>query len=248
MLTCPRSSLSFHSNAHHHGSLPQQLGMVWDLLLKADPEGPSPIFHAALRHSFHTPTVTPQHVSLQHTMVKNNRQTEAPRSLDTIRKLVAERVLGNEVFRLAVRPKALSPLLFSRYEKNMHYGSHVDDALMEGMRTDVSFTLFLSEPTSYDGGELTIESAGGEETFKLAAGTLVAYSATSLHRVTAVTRGARLAAVGWARSFIRDPAQRELLFDLDTARRQIFAREGKSTEFDLVSKSFANLLRMWVED
>src|SRR5437899_919384 len=69
MLTCPRSSLSFHSNAHHHGSLPQQLGMVWDLLLKADPEGPSPIFHAALRHSFHTPTVTPQHVSLQHTMV-----------------------------------------------------------------------------------------------------------------------------------------------------------------------------------
>jgi len=175
-------------------------------------------------------------------MVKNNRQAERARSLDTIRKLVAERVLGNEVFRLAVRPKALSPLLFSRYEKNMHYGSHVDDALMEGMRTDVAFTLFLSEPTSYDGGELTIESAGGEETFKLAAGALVAYSATS------VTRGARLAAVGWARSFIRDPAQRELLFDLDTARRQIFAREGKSTEFDLISKSFANLLRMWVED
>jgi PKHD-type hydroxylase len=180
--------------------------------------------------------------------VKNNRQAEGARSLDTIRKLVAERVLGNEVFRLAVRPKALSPLLFSRYEKNMHYGSHVDDALMDGMRTDVSFTLFLSEPTSYDGGDLTIESAAGEETFKLAAGTLVAYSATSLHRVSAVTRGARLAAVGWARSFVRDPAQRELLFDLDTARRRIFAREGKSTEFDLISKSFANLLRMWVED
>src|SRR5262245_46765463 len=181
-------------------------------------------------------------------MVKNNRQAEPARSLDTIRKLVAERVLGNEVFRLAVRPKALSPLIFSRYEKNMHYGSHVDDALMEGMRTDVAFTLFLSEPTSYDGGELTIESAGGEEAFKLAAGALVAYSATSLHHVTAVTRGARLAAVGWARSFIRDPAQRELLFDLDTARRQMFAHEGKSTEFDLISKSFANLLRMWVED
>src|SRR5260370_13760188 len=70
MLTCPRSSLSFHSNAHHHGSLPQQLGVVWDLLLKADPEGPSPIFHAALRHRFHTHTGTPSHVSLQHTMVK----------------------------------------------------------------------------------------------------------------------------------------------------------------------------------
>src|SRR5258708_29211779 len=69
MLTGPRSSLSFHSNAHHHGSLPQQLGVVWDLLLKADPEGPSPIFHAALRHRFHTHTGTPLRVSLQHTLV-----------------------------------------------------------------------------------------------------------------------------------------------------------------------------------
>ena len=106
----------------------------------------------------------------------------------------------------------------------------------------------MSDPKSYDGGELTIESASGEETFKLDAGALVAYSATSLHRVADVTRGARLAAVGWARSLVRDPARRELLFDLDSARRQMFAREGKSAEFDLVSKSVANLLRMWVED
>jgi PKHD-type hydroxylase len=182
-------------------------------------------------------------------LVKNNRQAErSDRSLGTIRKLVAERVLGNEIFRLAVRPKALSPLLFSRYEKGMRYGSHVDDALMDGMRTDVSFTLFLSDPESYDGGELAIEGVSGEETFKLDAGALVAYSATSLHHVSEVMRGARLAAVGWVRSFVRDPARRELLFDLDSARRQMFAREGKSTEFDLVSKSLANLLRMWVED
>src|SRR5216683_5014496 len=159
--------------------------------------------------------------------VKNNRQAEgSDRSLETIRKLIAGRILDNEVFRLAARPKALSPLLFSRYEKGMHYGSHVDDALMGGMRTDVSFTLFLSDPKSYDGGELTIESTSGEELFKLAAGSLVAYPATSLHHVTDVTRGARLAAVGWARSFIRDPARRELLFDLDTARRQMFSRVG----------------------
>ena len=181
-------------------------------------------------------------------MVKNNRQAERARSLDTIRKFVAERVLGNEVFRLAVRPKALSPLLFSRYQKNMHYGSHVDDALMDGMRTDVAFTLFLSDPATYNGGELTIESAAGEDAFKLDPGALVAYPATSLHRVTDVTHGERLAAVGWARSFIRDAARRELLFDLDSARRRLFAREGKSAEFDLLSKSFANLMRMWVED
>ena len=182
-------------------------------------------------------------------LVKDNQQAEgSDRSLETIRKLVAERILGNDMFRMAVRPKALSELLFSRYEPGMHYGSHVDDALMDGMRTDVAFTLFLCDPASYDGGELTIESAAGEDAFKLEAGSLIAYPATSLHRVTDVTRGQRLAAVGWARSFIRDPARRELLFDLDTARRQMFARDGKSAEFDLVSRSLANLLRMWAED
>ena len=182
-------------------------------------------------------------------LVKDNRQAAGDeRALEMVRKLVHERILGNELFAMAVRPKALSALLFSRYEEGMHYGSHVDDALIAGMRTDLSFTLFLCDPASYEGGELTIESASGEETFKPAAGALVIYPATSLHRVTPVTSGIRLAAVGWARSFVRDPARRELLFDLDTARRQIFARDGKSAEFDLISKSFANLLRMWVED
>ena len=181
--------------------------------------------------------------------VKHNAQTDASdRSLETTRRLVAERILGNEVFRLAVRPKALSPLLFSRYDTGMTYGSHVDDALMQGMRSDVSFTLFLSDPKTYRGGELVIESAAGEEEVKLAAGSLVAYPSTSLHRVNAVSRGVRLAAVGWARSFIREAARRELLFDLDTARRTMFARAGKSQEFDLVSKSLANLMRMWAED
>ena len=113
------------------------------------------------------------------------------------------------MFRLAVRPKALAPLMFSAYEHGMEYGSHVDDALMQGMRTDVSFTLFLSDPESYDGGELVIESAAGEDAVKLAAGSLVAYPSTTLHRVAPVTRGVRLAAVGWARSFVRDGAQRE---------------------------------------
>jgi PKHD-type hydroxylase len=181
--------------------------------------------------------------------VKNNRQAPgADRSLETIRKLIAKRILDNEVFQLAARPKVLSPLLFSLYDKTMQYGSHVDDALMNGMRTDVSFTLFLSDPEDYGGGELVIESAAGEETFKPAAGSLVAYPSTSLHRVGEVTRGKRLAAVGWARSFIRDAARRELLFDLDTARRQMFVREGKSAAFDLVSKSAANLMRMWADD
>jgi PKHD-type hydroxylase len=80
------------------------------------------------------------------------------------------------------------------------------------------------------------------------AGSLVAYPSTALHRVAPVTSGTRLAAVGWARSFIRDPARRELLFDLDTARQRLFQQSGKSAEFDLLSKTSANLLRMWAED
>jgi PKHD-type hydroxylase len=181
-------------------------------------------------------------------LVKNNRQATTDRKVDTVRKLVEERILSHEVFALAVRPKMLTSVMFSRYENGMHYGSHVDDALMQGVRTDVSFTLFLSDPESYEGGELVVESPAGEDAVKLSAGSLVAYPSTTLHHVAAVTRGERLAAVGWARSFVRDAAQREMLFDLDTARRQLFAREGKSAEYDLVSKSLANLLRMWVED
>lgn len=179
---------------------------------------------------------------------RNEQVSGSDRSLDTVRKLVTSRILANDVFSLAVRPKALTPLLFSRYQGEMQYGSHVDDALMQSVRTDVSFTLFLADPQTYDGGELIIESASGEEPIKLEAGSLFAYSSTTLHRVAPVTRGVRLAAVGWARSFVRDAAKRELLFDLDTARRRLFAREGKSAEFDLMSKSLANLMRMWAED
>src|SRR5690606_30111090 len=127
------------------------------------------------------------------------------------------------------------------------YGEHVDEPIMDGARTDISFTLFLSPPETYDGGELIIASPAGEDAVKLPAGSVIVYPSTTLHRVAPVTRGERLAAVGWVRSFIRDAAQRELLFELDTARRQLFEREGSSQTFNLVSKSLANLIRMWSE-
>ena len=100
-------------------------------------------------------------------LVKENLQATNDRKVETVRRLVEERILGNELFGMAVRPKALTAVMFSRYESGMQYGSHVDDALMAGMRTDVSFTLFLSEPESYDGGELAIEGVSGEETFSM---------------------------------------------------------------------------------
>jgi PKHD-type hydroxylase len=182
-------------------------------------------------------------------LVKNNLQaSSSDQAVVKLRAALAEKILASPLFRLAARPKALTPLILSRYEPGMEYGSHVDDALMNGMRTDVSFTLFLSDSESYDGGALVIETTGSEEDVKLPAGSMVVYASTTLHRVAPVTRGARLAAVGWARSFIRDPARREMLFDLDTARQSLFRHHGKTAEFDLLSKTSANLLRMWAED
>ena len=182
-------------------------------------------------------------------LVKSNEQV--PRGDgpgDAFKQKLSETIAANEVFQLAVRPKLISPLTLSRYRPGMSYGSHVDDALMGGMRSDVSFTLFLSDPAEYDGGELIIESASGEEDIKPPAGAMVCYPSGSLHRVAPVTRGERHAAVGWVRSFLRSSEQRELLFDLETARRTLFAREGKSREFDLLAKCSANLLRLWSED
>jgi PKHD-type hydroxylase len=115
------------------------------------------------------------------------------------------------------------------------------------IRADLSLTLFLSEPNSYEGGELVIESTQGEQSFKLAAGSLVLYPSTTLHRVEPITAGMRLVAVTWIQSLVRDPSDREILFDLDTARQILFAQYGKSKEFDLLSKSYANLLRKWIE-
>src|SRR5215218_9637888 len=180
-------------------------------------------------------------------LVKDNEQAREGAALSLLREKVTKAIMANEVFNLAARPKALTPLLFSRYTEGKHYGSHVDNPLMNGVRTDVSFTLFLADPETYDGGELVIESVSGEEEIKLPAGHLVAYDSTSLHRVAPVTRGERLVAVGWAQSYVRDSAKRELLFDLETAKRNLFAQSGKTPEFDLLAKSSANLFRMWAD-
>src|SRR5215813_5254239 len=182
-------------------------------------------------------------------LVKHNEQAEPGEQLDSVRQVIADALSSNELFTLAARPKELTPIMISRYMRGeQHYGTHVDDALMRGMRSDLSFTLFLAEPDSYDGGELVIEQSAGEQSFKLDAGSMILYPATTLHRVEPVTRGCRVVAFGWVRSFVRSAERREILFDLELARRQLFDREGKTPVFDLLSKSNANLLRMWAED
>jgi PKHD-type hydroxylase len=182
-------------------------------------------------------------------LVKSNLQARPDAAVAALRQLVEERLLAHPVFALATRPKAIIGPLFSRYQPGHEYGAHIDDALIAGQRSDVSFTLFLSDPATCEGGELVIDTPSGQEAFKLAAGSLVSYPATTLHRVTPVTSGERLAAAGWVRSYLRDPAQRELLFDLETARRRLlFEREGKTEEADLLAKCAANLMRLWCDD
>jgi len=181
-------------------------------------------------------------------LAKDNQQADPDdTALRAAAELVAERLLQHELFALAVRPKRLAPLMISRYAQGRSYGSHTDDAMMGGLRSDVSFTVFLNGASDYEGGELVLERPEGEQSFKLEAGDAVVYPSTSLHRVDPVKRGTRLVAVGWAQSLVRRADQRELLFDLDTARRSLFKREGKCAEFDLLSKCVSNLLRDWAE-
>lgn len=180
--------------------------------------------------------------------VKSNLQARGDASIEQLRDLVESRLTAHPVFALATRPKAIIGPQFARYRPGHAYGAHVDDALIASLRTDVSFTLFLADPASYEGGELIIDGPSGEEAFKLPAGSLVTYPATTLHRVAPVTGGERMVAAGWVRSHVRDAAHRELLFDLETARRRLFEREGKTAEADLLAKCSANLMRMWCDD
>ncbi|EAW33416.1 Fe2+-dependent dioxygenase [Lyngbya sp. PCC 8106] len=183
-------------------------------------------------------------------LVKNNQQLKSGTSLIKELKSEVELVIKeNLLFKTAVRPRRIHSLLFSRYEVGMSYGTHTDNALMGSnlLRSDVSFTLFLNSPDEYEGGELVIEGADDEKAYKLEAGAMIVYPSSTLHRVNTITKGTRLVVVGWVQSLVRDASQREILFDLDTARRAMFAREGKTPEFDLISKSVANLLRKWAE-
>ncbi|MGB5870985.1 MAG: Fe2+-dependent dioxygenase, partial [Albidovulum sp.] len=158
---------------------------------------------------------------------------------------VGAALAANALFQSAARPRAMTPLILSRYRAGQTYGLHVDDALMGGIRTDISFTLFLSDPETYDGGALIVEDMAEARAFKPGAGDLILYPSTTLHRVEPVTRGSRLAMVGWVQSWIRHADQREILFDLDRAVEEAHAVGGKSAQFDRLAKTRSNLLRMW---
>ena len=194
----------------------------------------------------------------QAALAKRNQQLDpAAPAAQSLRALVLQALDGHPLFFSAALPKRVLPPQFNRYEGDTnHYGDHVDQAIRyaghggepgQRVRTDLSCTLFLSDPGDYDGGELVIEHSFGQQRVKLAAGDLVLYPGTSVHRVEPVTRGARLASFFWIESMVRRDDQRQLLFDMDMALMRLRAAHGESPETVRLTGTYHNLLRMWAD-
>ncbi len=193
--------------------------------------------------SFHDGQSTAGRAAIQ---VKQNQQADMV-EIAGILKLVEQRLLANDLFVQSTYPQQFVRMLLSRYQPGMSYGTHIDEALINKQRTDISFTLFLSDPNQYKGGELVLEDSSGERSWKLDAGDLLLYPSTFLHRVNEVTEGERLVIVGWVTSRVREPNQREILFDMEQSLRQEFNQNGKTAQYDRLSRVRNNLLRQWLD-
>jgi len=184
--------------------------------------------------------------------VKNNEELKRePQRMELLIRILMSSLTHHRTFNSAVLPCRMADPIFSRYRAGMHYGDHVDDAIMgksgPRLRSDVSMTLFLRDPESYQGGELVIRTSFGTSKVKLAAGDAVIYPSSSLHHVAEVTSGERMAALLWMQSHVRDPARRELLYELNLAREQLLNESPQQQSTRLVDRSFSNLVRMWSE-
>ncbi|WP_274571255.1 Fe2+-dependent dioxygenase [Neisseria leonii] len=184
--------------------------------------------------------------------VKNNLQlpqlSEAGQAMS---ELVKNAVLRNSEFFAAALPHTVFPPLINCYREGQQFGNHIDNAVRrdpytgQWVRTDVSSTLFLNDPDEYDGGELVIEDNYGSHSVKLAAGDMIVYPATSLHHVTPVTRGQRIASFFWTQSMVPGDEKRTLLFDMDRAISSLRAQYGENEETVLLTGVYHNLLRQW---
>ena len=187
--------------------------------------------------------------------VKNNLQLPptCAQALE-LQALVLGGLEKHPLFFSATLPKKVFPPMFNRYggEHNA-YGDHVDNAVRYApgsgarTRTDISCTVFLADPASYDGGELVVLGGDGEQRVKLAAGAAVVYPGTSVHRVEPVTRGVRLASFFWIESMVRSNEQRRLLFDFDMQLMRLRERHGETAEAVALTGTYHNLLRLWAD-
>jgi PKHD-type hydroxylase len=193
-------------------------------------------------------------VGSQGARVKRNRQLPEQSAIGReLARIVMTALAANPTFFAAALPARTMPPLFNRYEGGEQYGVHIDGAVRAvpgtdcQLRTDVSSTLFLSDPEDYDGGELVVHDTYGAHEVKLPAGDLILYPSSSRHEVTAVTRGCRVSAFFWTQSMIRDDQRRGMLYELDQAIHALRLRHGDSDETVVLAGHYHNLLRLWAE-
>lgn len=181
--------------------------------------------------------------------VKTNRQAAPGPALRHVQARLRAALEASEVLRAAALPARIASPMVVRTGPGETYGAHVDNAVLGDppLRSDLSVSLFLCDSHTYEGGELIAEGPSGEEAVKLDAGAAAVYPSTTVHRVAPVTNGERLVAVTWIQSLVRSGEDREILFDLERAKRAVFESEGKSDSFDLIAKSQTNLLRRLAE-
>lgn len=182
---------------------------------------------------------------------KHNLQLQpGAEGFELVSRIVIDALLRNELFHTWARPRHLTPPIFARYHKGMRYGMHVDSPVLGGgnpLRSDLSITLFLSDPATYTGGELAVEIPGGMRKVKLAAGSAFIYPTQALHEVCEVTEGERLVSVIWVQSQIRDPHIRQTLFDLEASTASVAEKLPDSQELRLLEKTLSNLRRHFTE-
>ena len=177
--------------------------------------------------------------------VKNNLQLN--RNSEFSKKyaeLIKRKILSNQLIKSFALPKLIHGIMFTKSQKDMHYGRHVDNPFMSSGRSDLSFTISLTHQDSYEGGELLIETINSENKFKLNAGEIIIYPSTYLHSVENIKNGERIVCVGWIESYVKSIEEREYLFDLDAGAKGLLAKHGRSDELDLIFKSYSNLLRL----
>ena len=177
--------------------------------------------------------------------VKNNLQLNRNSEFSNkYAELIKRKILSNQLIKSFALPKLIHGIMFTKSQKDMHYGRHVDNPFMSSGRSDLSFTISLTHQDSYEGGELLIETINSENKFKLNAGEIIIYPSTYLHSVEEIKNGERIVCVGWIESYVKSIEEREYLFDLDAGAKGLLAKHGRSDELDLIFKSYSNLLRL----
>ena len=181
------------------------------------------------------------HASKVKNNLQLNRESEISRKLSH---LIRKKILLSPLIKSFALPKLIHGIMFTKSINNMQYGRHIDNPFMSSGRSDLSFTISLTDKSTYSGGELIIEEMNSEKKFKLNAGEIIIYPSTYLHSVKEIKNGERIVCVGWIESYVKSIEEREYLFDLDAGAKSLLAKNGRSDELDLIFKSYSNLLRL----